>query len=123
MMPGDDVLMMPAAHRVEVFTATARRRRWSAEDKARIVAESHATSVGEVSDRYGICKTQLFTWRRETRRPEEAKVTFTPVVLEDDSASEDGLIEVELGVARVRIGRKAEVGMALAVIGALRGRR
>ena len=123
MMPGDDVVVMPAAHRVEVFTATARRRRWSAEDKARIVAESHATSVGEVSDRYGICKTQLFTWRREARRPAEAAVTFAPVLLEDDSAADDGLIEVELGAARVRIGRKAEVGMALAVIGALRGRR
>jgi transposase len=123
MMPGDDVVMMPAAHRVEVFTATARRRRWSAEDKARIVAESHATSVGEVSDRYGICKTQLFTWRRDARRPVEADVTFTPVVLDDEAAGDDGLIEVELGAARIRIGRKAEVGMALAVIGALRGRR
>lgn len=122
-MPGDDVLMMPAAHRVEVFAATARRRQWSAEDKARIVAESHATSVGEVSDRYGICKTQLFTWRREARRQVEANVTFTPVVLDDEAPNDDGLIEVELGAARVRIGRRAEVGMALAVIGALRGRR
>ncbi len=123
MMPGDDVLMMPVARRVEVFTGTGRRRRWSAEDKARIVAESHATSVGEVSDRYGICKTQLFTWRRDARRPVEGGVTFTPVVLEDQGAGDDGLIEVELGAARVRIGRRAEVGMALAVIGALRGRR
>jgi transposase len=123
MMRGDDVLMMPSAHRVEVFTGTGRRRRWSAEDKARIVAESHVTSVGEVSDRYGICKTQLFTWRREARRPVEAGVTFTPVVLDDEAAGADGLIEVEIGAAHVRIGRKAEVGMALAVIGALRGRR
>jgi transposase len=123
MMPGDDVLMMPATRRVEVFTGTGRRRRWSAEDKARIVAESHATSVGEVSDRYGICKTQLFTWRRDARWPVEGEVTFTPVVLEDQAVGDDGLIEVELGAARVRIGRSAEVGMALAVIGALRGRR
>jgi hypothetical protein len=50
-------------------------------------------------------------------------VTFAPVLLDDDSTGDDGLIEVELGAARVRIGRKAEVGMALAVIGALRGRR
>jgi transposase len=123
MMPGDDVLMMPAAHRVEVYTATARRRRWSAEDKARIVAESHATSVGEVSDRYRICKTQLFSWRRDARRPVEGAVTFASVVLGDQGSGDDGLIEVELGSARVRIGRKAEVGMAMAVIGALRGRR
>ena len=123
MMPGDDVLMMPAAHRVEVFTGTRRRRRWSAQDKARIVAESHATSVGEVSDRYGICKTQLFTWRRDARQPAGGEVTFSPVVVEDRDAGGDGLIEVELGTARVRIGRSAEVGMVLAVIGALRGRR
>jgi transposase len=123
MMPGDDVLMMPATGRVEVYTATARRRRWSAGDKARIVAESHATSVGEVSDRYGICKTQLFTWRREARRPADGEVTFTPVVVEDRDTGGDGLIEVEVGSARVRIGRGAEVAMAMAVIEALRGRR
>ena len=83
-MPGDDVLMMPAAHRVEVFTGTRRRRRWSAEDKARIVAESHATSVGEVSERYGICKTQLFTWRggMDGGRP-TGEVTFAPVVVDE----------------------------------------
>jgi transposase len=123
MMPGDDVLMMPLAHRFEVFTGTRRRRRWSAEDKARIVAESHATSVGEVSDRYGICKTQLFTWRRDARRPTGGEVTFTPVVVEDRGADGEGVIEVEFGSARVRIGRSADVVMALAVIGALRGRR
>jgi transposase len=127
MMPGDDVLTMPAAARVEVFTGSARRRRWSAEDKARLVAESHATSVGEVSDRYGICKTQLFTWRREARRSAVAEVRFAPVVVEGEPAdhpeTEGGLIEVEFEASRVRIGRGADVGMALAVIGALRGKR
>jgi transposase len=123
MMPGDDVLMMPASHRIEVFTGTARRRRWSAEDKARIVAESHATSVGDVSARYGICKTQLFTWRRDAQRAGGGEVTFAPVVVEDRPTDSGGLIEVEFGSARVRIGRSADVGMALAVIGALRGRR
>jgi hypothetical protein len=53
----------------------------------------------------------------------EGGVTFTPVVVEDRHAEEEGLIEVELGSARVRIGRSAEVGMAVAVIEALRGRR
>ncbi len=123
MMPGDDVLMMPAAHRIEVFTGTRRRRRWSAEDKARIVAETHATSVGEVSERYGICATQLFTWRRDARRSGTGELTFTPVVVENRDAEDEGLIEVELGSSRVRIGRRADVAMALAVIGALRGRR
>jgi len=123
MMPGDDVLMMPTAHRIEVFTGARRRRHWSAEDKARIVAESHATSVGEVSERYGICKTQLFTWRRDARRVDVGDVTFAPVTVEGRDVDGDGLIEVEFGSARVRIGRGAEVGIALAVIEALRGER
>ena len=43
MMPGDDVLMLPAGRRIEVFTGAGRRRRWSAGAKAQIVAESYAT--------------------------------------------------------------------------------
>jgi transposase len=114
---------MPVARRVEVYTGVGRRRRWSAEDKSRIVAESHATSVGEVSDRYGICKTQLFTWRREARRSAGGEVRFTPVVVDDGDGGGLGVIEVEVGAGRVRIGRNADVAMVLAVIGALRGRR
>ncbi len=66
-MTGDDVLMMPAAARIEVFTSTARRRRWSGEQKARIIEESYATSVGEAASRYGVSKSQLFNWRRDAR--------------------------------------------------------
>ncbi len=57
MMPGDDVLSEPVVRRVEVFTGAGRRRRWSAEARAQIVAESYATSVGEMADRYGLAKT------------------------------------------------------------------
>ena len=76
-----------------------------------------------MSDRYGISKTQLFTWRRGAQRAAGGEVTFAPVVVEDRTADGEGLIEVEFGSARVRIGRRADVGMALAVIGALRGKR
>src|SRR5262249_53624469 len=72
MMPGDDVLTKPVARRIEVFTGTGRRRKWSAEAKAKIVAESYAASVGQVADRHGLAKNQLFSWRREggRRRPQ-----------------------------------------------------
>ncbi|CAN7188386.1 hypothetical protein LJR225_000513 [Phenylobacterium sp. LjRoot225] len=40
MMSGDDVLPMPEVRRIEVFTGAGRRRRWSVEAKAQIVAES-----------------------------------------------------------------------------------
>ncbi len=86
MMPGDDVLSEPVVRRVEVFTGAGRRRRWSAVVKAQIVAESYATSVGEVADRYGLAKTQLFTWRRDARGggggAGQSEPIFAPVVLE-----------------------------------------
>ena len=126
MMSGDDVLTMPSARRIEVFTGAGRRRRWSAETKARIVAESYAASVGEVADRYGLAKNQLFAWRRDARRSDVGSLTFTPVMVDDaakDARAEAGRIEIELATARVRIDRDADVGMVVAVIGALRGGR
>jgi transposase len=55
--------------RIELITGTGRRRRWSSEDKARIVAESLAdgVSVSEVARRHGLSPQQLFAWRREAR--------------------------------------------------------
>jgi transposase-like protein len=55
--------------RIELITGTGRRRRWSSEDKARIVAESLASgvSVSEVARRHGLSPQQLFAWRREAR--------------------------------------------------------
>jgi transposase len=120
MMRGDDVLMMPAARRVEVLAGPGQRRRWSAEAKAQIVAESYETSVGEVAARYSLGKTQVFTWRRDARRS-----AFAEVVVEDPGsapgeARADGAIEIELVGARVRIGAAADARLAVAVIGALR---
>jgi transposase len=122
MMPGDDVLTMPVARRIEVFTGPGQRRRWSADAKAQIVAESYETSVGEVADRYSLAKTQVFTWRRDGRRS-----AFAEVVVDDagpgSGEAADGVIEIELVGARVRIGREADARMAVAVIGALRAGR
>jgi len=122
MMRDDDVLMMPAARRVEVLAGPGQRRRWSAEDKAQIVAESYETSVGEVAARYSLSKTQVFTWRRDARRS-----AFAEVVVDDGGAGSvdaaGGVIEIELVGARVRIGRDADARLAVAVIGALRAGR
>ena len=48
--------------RVEVITGTARRRRWTDEEKAWIVAESldPATTASAVARRYGLHASQLF---------------------------------------------------------------
>ena len=121
MMSGDDVLTMPAARRIEVVTV-AGRRRWSAEAKAQIVAESYDTSVGEVAERYSLAKTQVFTWRREARRA-TGQLGFAPVVVEDGIASETGVIEVRLGDAMMRIPPGADPRMAAAVLSVLKRAR
>ncbi|WP_245332022.1 transposase [Bradyrhizobium sp. NAS80.1] len=48
--------------RLEVFTGAGRRRKWSDEDKARIVAEIVASgdSVCSVARRHGLSPQQLF---------------------------------------------------------------
>jgi transposase len=124
MMPGDDVLPKPEVRRIEVFTGAGRRRRWSAEAKAQIVAESYATSVGEVAERYSLRTTQIFTWPRDACRAGGAG--FAPVVLADVEASgadEVGVIEVRIGEVLVRIPREADPRMAAAVIAALKAAR
>jgi transposase len=56
-------------HRIAVIEGSARRRRFSPEQKGRIVAESldPAVSVSAVAHRHGINPNQLFTWRRQWR--------------------------------------------------------
>jgi transposase len=139
MMPGDDVLTEPAARRIEVFTGAGRRRRWSSEAKARIVAESYSTSVGEAADRYGLAKTQLFTWRREARGAAVAPAAslFAPVVVEaapepparsrpprrKGRHGRDGRIELEIDGVTIRVERGAEAKTISAIIRALKAGR
>jgi transposase len=55
--------------RIELITGIGRRRRWSSEDKARIVGESLADGVcvSEVARRHGLSPQQLFAWRSQAR--------------------------------------------------------
>jgi transposase len=55
--------------RIEVFTGAGRRRIWSVDQKAAIVAEScvSGASVCEVARRHGLTPQQLFSWRRQAR--------------------------------------------------------
>jgi transposase len=133
MMPGDDVLTKPVARRIEVFTGAGQRRRWSLEEKGRIVAESYAGSVGDVADRYGLSKTQVFTWRREarTKLPAPVEPSFVPVVVGSAPvpttmtsteaaggrcSSGNGEIELEIGGVVVRVARGAEIEAVTAII-------
>ncbi|MDR7155744.1 transposase [Sphingobium xenophagum] len=52
--------------RVEVITSVQRRRRWTPDEKIRIVEETYlpGNTVSLVARRHGIAGNQLFTWRR-----------------------------------------------------------
>jgi transposase-like protein len=60
------VLETGAMARVEVITGPERRRRWSAEQKRAIVAESLAPEavVAEIARLAEICPGHIYRWRR-----------------------------------------------------------
>ena len=101
--------------RLEVITGALGRRRWSAEAKARIVAESLAPGVviSEVARRHDLRPQQLFAWRHQARQGRlalpAAELAFVPVVGATDAppvataAAPVGMIEVVLGGAIVRV--------------------
>jgi transposase len=68
--------------RVEVLTGPGRRRKWSDDDKARIVAETlePGAVAAEVARRWQICPQQVFTWQREMRAGAAARLDFVPIV-------------------------------------------
>ena len=53
--------------RIEVITGQRRRRRWTAQEKARIVAESfeEAANISEVARRNGVVRGLLTVWRQK----------------------------------------------------------
>ena len=106
--------------RVEVLTGAPRRRRWSAAEKAAIVAESLAPGAvaSTIALRHGLHRNQLYMWRRELRsgalaKPGSALPDFVPIVPENRAASRRGVIEIEIGGAVLR----ADAGVDLAFLG------
>ena len=67
--------------RVEVLGGLERRRRWSQDDKARIVEETLApgAKATEVACRNGVAASVVFTWRRQARTAERVVPCFAPV--------------------------------------------
>jgi transposase len=133
-----------SVRRLEVITGTGRRRRFSEDDKARIVEETLVPGavVSDVARRHGLSPQQLFTWRREARRgpvapaPEVARVFVPAVVHEAGVGGRDktnkkaarrrrgrqtsGIIEVEIDGVTVRVGGGADAKTVAAVIRALK---
>ena len=104
--------------RVEIVTGTPRRRRWSAAEKAAIVAESQApgAQTSEIALRHGLHRNQLYDWRREFGSGANAMAEagahgpdFVAVVA--DGGSGAAAIEIEIGGAIVRVGAGVELGL------------
>ena len=137
--------------RLEVFTGAGRRRKWSDEDKARIVAEIVASgdSVCSVARRHGLSPQQLFGWRRQLREAagghsEIEEVQFVPAVVDavvpapavdrerkavrckakaDTRACDAGVIEIEVDGITIRAGRGADPTMIASIVQALKASR
>lgn len=117
--PSNLQITEPTFRRSEVLAGPERRRRWNAEDKARIVAESLAPDAvaSVVARRHGIHPNQLYGWRREFR-PALANrgslTDFVPISVAAASSMAtgssptmdgppNGCIEIVVGMATVRV--------------------
>jgi transposase-like protein len=68
--------------RIELITGEAKRRLWTAEEKAGILSESFrpGAKVAEVARRHGVSRSLLWNWRHEARkRGMVAERAFVPV--------------------------------------------
>lgn len=126
-----------------------RRRKWSAQEKAEIVAESLAEGavVSDVARRHGLSPQQLFGWRARLRHAvkgsapsSDATPAFVPAVVENgppfptapslpaavvakDTAGVDPApIEIALGRVIVRVRGRADPRALTTVLKALRVR-
>jgi transposase len=127
--------------RVEIITGRERRRRWSAEEKLRIVAEAEEAGVRitDVAARNEVYPSLLFNWRRQVREgrlvrncppqfvpvrlipaaPESSATPARPVVSDRGHA---GGIEISLpDGTRLYIKREAQLSLLRPLLAALRG--
>jgi len=135
--------------RIEVITGQRRRRQWTAGEKARIVAESfeEGANISEVARRHGVVRGLLTVWRRKFATPADFQTPgFVPVRIASESgpATADepdrlvsarkvlvaspqgklsGVIEIEVGGARIRVEPGVELATLSTVLSALRGIR
>jgi transposase len=129
--------------RIEVITGRRRRRNWTDEEKARILAESTEpdVNISAVARRWGVNRGLLNVWRRDagltSRRSAKAcaqQAMFVPVTVVGDRAAHQssasdvapvaaGRIEIEIAGARITLIGSVAPELAQAMVAALRGRR
>lgn len=114
-----------------IMAGPERRRRWSADERLRILAEAFGPggSVAQVSRRYDVSRGLIYHWRQEARRL--SSQGFVPAVMTEEvvvgsaAPEPDGLetaaIVVNLLDGRcVRISSTAPPALVTAVLKALR---
>jgi transposase len=118
--------------RIEVITGERRRRHWSEDEKARIIAESFApgANISAVARRNSVNGGLLYKWRRDALRVPAVAAPFIPITLataakprqdEDPPAvAPSGTIEVELAGARIRVHGVVSEAALKTVLAALR---
>lgn len=120
--------------RIEVITGGGRRR-WTMDEKARIVTETlnPGAVVSVIARRHGLTPQQLFAWRREARKrtapSAELLPSFVPAVVDlaapliatrSQKRVAAPAIELEIAGVTVRVGHDARASTVAAVIRALK---
>lgn len=126
-------LGLEPVRRVELLSGMAGRRRvWTLEQKLALVAEmERCDNIAAFARERDVRTSLLYTWRREFRYAVEAskipprnEPMFVPVVGETSAPlSNDGVVEVEIGGAVVRIGQAARADLVVAIIQTLQVRQ
>ena len=137
--------------RIEVITGQRQRRRWTAQEKARIVAESfeEGANISEVARRNGVVRGLLTVWRHKVAAAAGVNATgFVPVRIASEgspamacepgrvaaantrlqemaspSGQHRGMIEIEVSGARIRVEPGVDPTTLSTVLSALRGGR
>ncbi|MBV9559370.1 MAG: transposase [Bradyrhizobium sp.] len=114
-----------------------RRRRWSSDDKARLVAETlePAACVSEIARRNDLAPSLLFTWRRQARARTVAPASvFLPVQVTPGPPAAGpppakrrrkaaGSIEIDIGSGRrLRVGSDVDAAALARVLDVLERR-
>src|SRR5262249_33784956 len=129
--------------RVELITGERRRRRWTGEEKARIVAESfeEGTNISEVARRNGVSRGLLTVWRRQITPMAGKAPSFLPIQIGAESSQVSaaaqarplkitapptracGVVEIQVSGARIRVEGEVDAAMLCTVLSVLRGAR
>ncbi len=140
-----------AYRRIEVITGQRRRRRWTGEEKARIVAETfeEGANISEVARRHDVARGLLTVWRRQVAAAVAAKgPSFVPIQIAAESgrgsaggpgrvasaqtrpleiaaapAKLSGVIEIEVSGARIWVEPGVELATLSTVLSAFRSGR